>query len=39
VRVSTENNEKLRALLNAIIPALPTARDCVCAHALDGAAF
>lgn len=39
VRVFGENNEKVKALLYAMIPALPAARDCVCAHALDGAAF
>lgn len=39
VRVFNANNEKLRALLEAMIPALPTQRDCECAHALSGAAF
>jgi len=39
VRVFGENNEKLRSLLHAMIPALPVERDCVCAHALEGAAF
>lgn len=39
VRVFGENNDKVRALLHAMIPALPAARDCVCATALDGAAF
>jgi 5'-methylthioadenosine phosphorylase len=39
VRVFTENNEKLRGLLFAVIPALPVERDCVCASALDGASF
>ncbi|MDO9557621.1 MAG: S-methyl-5'-thioadenosine phosphorylase [Coriobacteriia bacterium] len=39
VRVFNENNEKVRALLYAMIPALPVERDCVCAHALEGAAF
>ncbi|MBN2405773.1 MAG: S-methyl-5'-thioadenosine phosphorylase [Coriobacteriia bacterium] len=39
IRVFGENNEKLKALLYAMIPALPIERDCVCAHALDGAAF
>jgi 5'-methylthioadenosine phosphorylase len=39
VRVFTENNEKLRDLLFAVIPALPTARDCPCATALTGARF
>jgi 5'-methylthioadenosine phosphorylase len=39
IRVFTENNEKLRNLLFAIIPALPERRDCVCATALTGATF
>jgi 5'-methylthioadenosine phosphorylase len=39
VRVFTENNEKLRDLLLAVIPALPTGRDCPCATALTGARF
>ena len=39
VRVFAENNEKVRALLHAMIPALPVERPCVCAHALAGAAF
>jgi 5'-methylthioadenosine phosphorylase len=39
IRVFTENNERVRALLHAMIPDLPEARDCVCAHALEGAAF
>ncbi|MDZ4654306.1 MAG: S-methyl-5'-thioadenosine phosphorylase [Coriobacteriia bacterium] len=39
VRVFNENNEKVKALLHAMIPAFPTERECVCAHALDGAAF
>jgi 5'-methylthioadenosine phosphorylase len=39
VRVFAENNEKLKGLLYAMIPALPVERPCVCAHALDGAAF
>jgi 5'-methylthioadenosine phosphorylase len=39
VRVFTENNEKLRGLLFAVIPALPAERDCICATALDGASF
>jgi 5'-methylthioadenosine phosphorylase len=39
VRVFTENNEKLRNLLFAVIPALPSARDCPCATALTGARF
>jgi 5'-methylthioadenosine phosphorylase len=39
VRVFTENNEKLRDLLFAVIPALPAERDCPCATALSGARF
>ncbi|GAB4291332.1 MAG: S-methyl-5'-thioadenosine phosphorylase [Coriobacteriia bacterium] len=39
VRVFTENNEKLKALLHAMIPSLPAERPCPCATALEGAAF
>ena len=39
VRVFTENNEKLRNLLFAVIPALPQERACPCATALTGARF
>jgi 5'-methylthioadenosine phosphorylase len=39
VRVFTENNEKVRSLLFAIVPALPESRDCPCATALEGASF
>ncbi len=39
VRVFNENNEKLKALLHAMIPALPAERPCTCATALEGAAF
>jgi 5'-methylthioadenosine phosphorylase len=39
VRVFNENNERVRALLYAMIPDLPDTRDCSCAHALEGAAF
>ena len=39
VRVFAENNEKLRDLLFAVIPALPEERDCPCATALTGARF
>jgi 5'-methylthioadenosine phosphorylase len=39
VRVFTENNEKLRSLLFAVIPELPSERTCACASALDGASF
>ncbi len=34
-RVFAENTERLKALLLAIVPALPTERDCPCARALD----
>ena len=37
VRVFTQNNEKLRDLLFAVIPALPAERTCKCATALKGA--
>lgn len=39
VRVFAQSNEKLRSLIYAMIPALPVERDCVCSHALEGAAF
>ena len=39
VRVFNENNARARDLIHAMIPALPEARDCPCATALDGAAF
>ena len=39
VRVFAENNERLRELLFAVIPALPVERDCPCATALAGARF
>jgi len=39
VRVFTENNERLRELLFAVIPALPSERNCECASALTGARF
>ncbi|PKQ30303.1 MAG: S-methyl-5'-thioadenosine phosphorylase [Actinobacteria bacterium HGW-Actinobacteria-10] len=39
VRVFLANNQKLKDLLHAMIPALPSVRDCVCATALEGAAF
>lgn len=39
VRVFNENNERVRELLFAMIPALPAERDCICASALQGAAF
>jgi 5'-methylthioadenosine phosphorylase len=34
LRVFGENVERLRALLTAAIPAVPTARECPCVHAL-----
>lgn len=39
VRVFTQNNDKLRDLLFAVIPELPSERTCVCATALTGARF
>ncbi|MBI5231749.1 MAG: S-methyl-5'-thioadenosine phosphorylase [Coriobacteriales bacterium] len=39
IRVFEENNQKVKDLLFAMIPALPSVRDCPCAHALEGAAF
>ena len=39
VRVFTENNEKLRSLLFAVIPELPAERTCPCSSALEGARF
>ena len=39
VRVFAENNQKVRDLLYAMIPALPHERACVCATALAGAVF
>jgi 5'-methylthioadenosine phosphorylase len=39
VRVFTQNNDRLRDLLFATIPALPAERDCPCATALEGARF
>jgi len=39
IRVFTENNQKLRDLLFAVIPELPSERDCPCATALQGASF
>ena len=38
-RVFSSNNERLRELLFALIPALPVARDCPCGSALTGADF
>ena len=39
IRVFAENNDKLRDLLFAVIPALPAERDCPCATALERARF
>jgi 5'-methylthioadenosine phosphorylase len=39
IRVFAENNQKLKDLLFAMIPALPEERSCVCETALEGAAF
>jgi len=39
VRVFAENNQRLRDLLFAVIPALPAERSCDCATALEGARF
>jgi hypothetical protein len=39
IRVFNENNSRVKDLIHAMIPALPVTRDCVCAHALEGAAF
>jgi 5'-methylthioadenosine phosphorylase len=37
LKVFTENNEKLRKLLFALVPQIPRARGCPCASALQGA--
>jgi len=37
VQVFAENNERLRDLLNAIVPAIPAERGCSCGTALRGA--
>src|SRR5437870_6605688 len=37
VQVFAENNERLRSLLEAIVPAIPAARRCACGTALSGA--
>lgn len=39
IKVFTENNDKLRDLLFALIPKLPEERDCPCFNALEGARF
>jgi len=37
IAIFNGNNERLKELLHAIVPALPTHRDCVCSKALTGA--
>lgn len=39
VRMFAASNQKVKDLLFAMIPALPAERSCVCATALEGAAF
>lgn len=39
IRVFNQNNAKVRDLIHAMIPVLPHERECVCATALEGAAF
>jgi len=39
IRVFEQNNQKVKDLLFAMVPALPDTRDCSCANALDGSAF
>jgi 5'-methylthioadenosine phosphorylase len=39
VRVFAQNNAKLRDLLIALIPAIPSERSCICSTALAGARF
>jgi 5'-methylthioadenosine phosphorylase len=39
LRVVQENNENVKRLLYAMIPALPAERECVCESALEGASF
>ena len=39
LRVFTENNEKLRGLLNVMIPEIPAEPSCSCQSALEGAQF
>jgi 5'-methylthioadenosine phosphorylase len=39
LRVFNENNEKLRELLNAMIPEIPKKASCGCQSALEGAQF
>jgi 5'-methylthioadenosine phosphorylase len=37
LKVFTENNERLRKLLFALVPAIPSERGCSCGSALTGA--
>jgi 5'-methylthioadenosine phosphorylase len=37
LKVFTENNEKLRKLLFALVPQIPRERSCPCGSALQGA--
>jgi len=39
VRVFNENNSRVKDLIYGMIPKLPTKRGCLCASALEGAAF
>ena len=39
IRVFNENNSRVKDLIYAMIPALPTKRGCICASALEGAAM
>ncbi|MEA2015698.1 MAG: S-methyl-5'-thioadenosine phosphorylase [Actinomycetota bacterium] len=39
VRVFNENNEKVKELLFKVISKIPEKRDCICSHALKGAAI
>jgi 5'-methylthioadenosine phosphorylase len=39
IRVFNENNDKLRSLLFALVPRIPTERTCPCSTALQGARF
>ncbi|MFQ6011770.1 MAG: S-methyl-5'-thioadenosine phosphorylase [Nitrososphaerales archaeon] len=37
MRAFSENNDKLKNMIQKLIPKIPTARNCDCVHALDGA--
>ena len=39
IEVFAANNAKLRDMLFALVPQIPTERSCVCSHALEGARF